>query len=64
MVFHGWKYNNAEVRDLSHRYMRGSPMIYSVRNDIFIERSLFFQFEVSGRVSFFSDKSDMHWGKT
>ena len=39
-------------------------MIYSVRNDIFIERSLFFQFEVSGRVSFFSDKSDMHWGKT
>ena len=64
MVFHGWKYNNAEVRDLSPRYMRGSPMIYSVRNDIFIEMSFFFQFEVFGRVSFFWDKSAMHWGKT
>ena len=28
-------------------------MIYSVRNDIFIEMSFFFQFEVFGRVSFF-----------
>lgn len=39
-------------------------MIYSVRNDIFIEMSFFFQFEVFGRVSFFLDKSAMHWGKT